>query len=699
MDEDRLKATKAAAKRAKAGARKAAAKKAAAAKSTGSAKASAKKSTSRSGRTTPPKVLQDRDPFEMSFDIGTIKHLGLQMYSTLPPVISELVSNAWDANATKVTITIPTETFKDDSEIVVQDNGSGMDDTDVRKAYMKVGRDRRADEGVDRTPKPFNRPIMGRKGIGKFAGFGIAVEVEVESVKNGQVSRWIMNYHALEKAAGARVIEFPPLAPTGEVTKGTRVTLRKLTRFRTRRVNIQRVRRGIARRFSVIGTKNKFQVVINTSPITVAERELQRLLDKDDAGRPYLWTYEDEEIVKDSGWKVSGWIGALDRTAEIEDGIQRGIVIMARGKLVQEPFVFDATVGQQFALSYLVGEITAEFVDEEEDTIGTTRNSLVWDTEANQALQDWGAAQVNKIAREWAEKRRKDNESALSKNPLYKRFKAEAANTDNKRAIKVADKLIREVVGRNVVESTDEQEQVVQLCLDFLEFDAFWDLAEEITDAGVDDPGKLVTLFRDWEIVEAKEMSRVTAGRIATISKLQKLIDENALEVPTLHNFLKEFPWVLDPRWTLIADEKRYSDLLKEKFPEGNDVPESDRRIDFLCVKENQQLIVVEIKRPQSRASRKELDQIRDYVAFMRDHVATTTDPEFKTGEVLGYLLCGDIVITGQVREQMRMLESANIYVRRYGDLLGMVERTHKDFLDEYERLRALKAAQAKGKA
>ena len=39
-----------------------------------------------------------REAYKMLFDIGTIKHLGLQMYSTLPPVIGELVSNAWDAD-------------------------------------------------------------------------------------------------------------------------------------------------------------------------------------------------------------------------------------------------------------------------------------------------------------------------------------------------------------------------------------------------------------------------------------------------------------------------------------------------------------------------------------------------------------------------------------------------------------------------
>jgi len=101
----------------------------------------------------------------------------------------------------------------------------------------------------------------------------------------------------------------------------------------------------------------------------------------------------------------------------------------------------------------------------------------------------------------------------------------------------VADKLIKDVISRNIVEDVEAQEEVVQLCIDFLEFDAFWELAEELTDASVDDASKLLRLFREWEIVEAKEMARVTKGRITTIEKLQELIAGNALEVPTLHNF------------------------------------------------------------------------------------------------------------------------------------------------------------------
>lgn len=632
-----------------------------------------------------------QEDFKMQFDIATIKHLGLQMYSTLPPVIGELVSNAWDADATYVKITIPSTPINELSEIGVEDNGSGMSDRDIREAYLVVGRDRRKDIGDIPTPL-YRRRVMGRKGIGKFSAFGVAGEIEVESVKDGEVSRFQMNYSAFEHHAKEREIVLPAMNPTNSLTQGTKVTLRHFSKYQNRILPIKAIRRGLARRFSVIGEQNNFEIYVNGEPILPEERDLKRLLEKDSDGNPYLWSYVDEEILPGTGWTVSGWIGALNRTNQLEDGIQRGVVVMARGKLVQEPFLFDAVVGQQFALSYLVGELNAEFVDEAEDTIGTTRNTLVWDTEANMAFKQWGQKEINKITREWSAKRVRDSEVALNNNPLYIKFTDEAKQIDNKRAQKVADKLIKEVLTKNPVADDRSQEPMVQMFIDYLEFDAFWDLAQEMTETKLEDTEKLVHLFREWEVIEAKEMMRVTEGRITTIQKLQNLIDTNALEVPTLHNFLKDFPWVLDPRWTLIADEQTYSKLLKEKFPDEA-LPEEERRIDFLCVREGTDLIVVEIKRPSVRASIKELDQIRDYVSFMRDYVQRLTDPDLRHKEVTGYLLCGDLVDTGQVREVRKMLENNKIYVRRYSDLLRMVKLSHHEFLERYESLKA-KASQ-----
>ena len=631
--------------------------------------------------------------FCMDFDIYTIKHLGLQMYSTLPPVIGELVANAWDANAKRVEITIPEGPIDEHtSEITIVDDGIGMSDGDIRRKYLIIGRDRREDERGDATPPPLRRRVMGRKGIGKFSAFGIAKEIEIESVRDGHCSRFVMNYDEMLRSAKQRRVEFTPLPPTDQVTSGTAITLRQITKFRTRRISLTTLRRGLARRFAVVGAQHDFDVVINGKAISVDERDLQSLLDKDADGKPYLWSYEDAEIEPNTGWKVSGWIGALDRTTSDVDGVDRGISIMARGKLVQEPFLFHAVVGQQYALSYIVGELHAEFVDDLEDTVGTNRNALVWDTDANTKLMAWGKGEVNKIAREWARKRSNDNQRRLQDNDLYREFRAKANDTGNKRALDLADKLVRQVISKNPTADAEDIEPVIRSSLNFIEFDAFLEIAQDLANSDLEDVGRIFTLFQEWEIVEAKEMSRVTEGRITTIEKLQHLIARDALEVPTLHNFLKEFPWVIDPRWTLVDDEVRYSKVLRQRFPESKELSEIDRRIDFLCVRESTNLVVVEIKRPQKKVSEPELEQIERYVAFMRDHVKKTTDPDFSYQQVVGYLLCGDLVDTFMVRERRENLERSRIFVRRYGDLLGMVKRIHGEFIQRYGELRKRKS-------
>lgn len=647
--------------------------------------------------TLPPSTSGNRKDFRFVFDIGTIKHLGVMMYSTLPPVIGELVSNAWDADAAHVYVNIPSTAIDAQSSIVIEDDGEGMSDEEVRAAYLVIGRDRRELTQDALTLK--GRKVMGRKGIGKFSAFGIADEIEIETVKDGETSRFVMNYEKLREESAKREITLPALPPTGQVTKGTRIILRNLRRFKSRSVNVPNLRRGLSRRFSVIGREHGFEVVVNALPITPDERDLKRLLENDADGRPYLWEYKNQEIKEGTGLTVSGWIGALDRTSPTVDGIQRGVAIMARGKMVQEPFVFDAVVGQQFALSYLVGELNAEFVDEGEDTIGTTRSSLVWDSANNALLKEWGQVEVNRIAREWANKRGADNERALQANPLYQEFRAGAQRLGdaNKTLFKTADKLIRQTVVSNPLPSDEANKEIVKLCIDFMEFDAFNELAQQLSEEQTESPdiAKLVRLFRECEIIEAKEMMRVTTGRITTITKLQELIRTNALEVPTLHGFLKEFPWVLDPRWSLVADERRYSQLLRNEFPEEVAALPEDKRIDFLCVKESSTLVVVEIKRPHSQASVKQLEQIEEYVYFIRDYVKRTSDPDFKNKTVVGYLLCGDLVDTYKARGKAETLAKNDIFVRRYGDLLQQVENSHKEFLARYERLTKAKTNSA----
>ena len=102
------------------------------------------------------------------------KHLGLQMYSGAIPAIAELVSNAYDAMARNVWITIPLDrALTSEDKIVVRDDGHGMSADDANSLYLAVGRNRRS---AGEMTKPYNglqpRRVQGRKGIGKLAAEG-----------------------------------------------------------------------------------------------------------------------------------------------------------------------------------------------------------------------------------------------------------------------------------------------------------------------------------------------------------------------------------------------------------------------------------------------------------------------------------------------------------------------------------------------
>src|SRR3972149_4512022 len=83
------------------------------------------------------------------------KHLGLQMYAGAVPAISELISNAYDAMARNVWITIPTgRSIAGSDEVVVKDDGQGMTFDECNTHYLTVGRNRRA--GASEWTKAYN---------------------------------------------------------------------------------------------------------------------------------------------------------------------------------------------------------------------------------------------------------------------------------------------------------------------------------------------------------------------------------------------------------------------------------------------------------------------------------------------------------------------------------------------------------------
>lgn len=112
-----------------------------------------------------------RKPLSMTFDPRTIEHLGIRMYSTLPPVIAELVSNAYDAEANNVIIKLYESNASDNStgnkKIEILDDGHGMTYDEVNDHFLVIGRNRRegtGDSSIQRS-KNGKRLVIGKGSV------------------------------------------------------------------------------------------------------------------------------------------------------------------------------------------------------------------------------------------------------------------------------------------------------------------------------------------------------------------------------------------------------------------------------------------------------------------------------------------------------------------------------------------------------
>ncbi|WP_187429639.1 hypothetical protein ROLI_024450 [Roseobacter fucihabitans] len=136
-------------------------------------------------------TAEDRGKYLMTISRMTVDKLGVKLYDKVSAVIAELVANGYDADAEEVTIEAPmgsmlaslSKGVVADSgfTITVSDTGHGMNPDVVNPFYLKVGGERRRDPARgDRTPI-HGRRVMGRKGVGKLAPFGICETLEVIS--------------------------------------------------------------------------------------------------------------------------------------------------------------------------------------------------------------------------------------------------------------------------------------------------------------------------------------------------------------------------------------------------------------------------------------------------------------------------------------------------------------------------------------
>ena len=624
-------------------------------------------------------VTSDRE-YIMRVSGGLVKHLGLQMYSGAVPAIGELISNAWDAMARNVWITIPLDQpLEQNDQIIVKDDGHGMTFQECNDAYLVIGRDRRKAEG-DYGRKYNNlkpRKLQSRKGIGKLAGFGIADRIEIRSVSQGEISNFALDYDKIVRdqdfvSKGGYKPE--RLEDDGQKTvdaPGTAVTLLNLKI--TRSIPRDQFIKSMARRFTIMSAD--FKVFVNGTQITKEEHPFQFRYPKA-AG-----SWQTEEL--SNGQSIRWWAGFTQKP--IADEGARGFVAYVRGKLAQTPWFFDLSGGAwgQHGLQYLTGEIVADFLDQTEgqDLIATDRGTVRWEDPLAAPLKEWGIKKTKELLEQWASGRRREK----IQSPRVKRY-LELSEKLPERERRIFKAFVDRVTSIPQVDVDQEGRDILDELVEFgynaITNRTFLDIIRQLNAADPEALKKLADALTEWDIIEAVTTAHLVKGRVEIIRNFKAMIDAGVPEKPDMQEYLKQHPWLINPQWTMFSHEKSLDKLIEEKFKlSKTKSKEGKKRLDFFCLGDKYKFAhVVELKRPNETIGKKEFDQLRDYVLFLREKLQdSSTDEEFRQSEVKGLLVCSKIR-KGDEQHRKVHQEGGVMDIRTWDNLLTISEQLHGKF-------------------
>ena len=346
-----------------------------------------------------------REELKMTFDPNTIEHLGVRMYSTLPPVLTELIANAHDADAEHVLLTLKDTAGK---EIVIEDDGSGMSFDDINSKFLRIGRPRRQEENTQVTAK--GRKIIGKKGLGKLSFFGIAHEIEIATKKDGKENLFIMSWEDIKKTKG----EYKPKivkkdAGCSAKEHGTRITLRKVQREGD--FSPEDLANSLSKMFII---DSGFEIALRRNsekPIIVTNDRRYAGLEKE-----VEWKIPADSKFKDKYDKANQIVGHLMAAKKPipPKTNMRGVILFSRKKMVNLPEYFSDSTSSHF-FSYLTGWLEVDFIDDlDEDVIATNRQSLNWGHEEMQKLRVHLRDLINWLERDWRGKREEKRRKELS---------------------------------------------------------------------------------------------------------------------------------------------------------------------------------------------------------------------------------------------------------------------------------------------
>ena len=599
--------------------------------------------------------MSDEQKYTMKISLNVLNHLGINLYSNIPAVISEVIANAWDADATRVDINFDPE----EKSITVSDNGCGMNLTDINYRYLYVGYQRRESSGQD-TPK--NRKPMGRKGIGKLSLFSIANKIHIQSIKDGEKNALLMNAeHIRNEIDNDQPEEINPYHPTEvkfdeEILKyetGTAIKITDLKKTFTE-TTVNGLKKRIARRFSIFG--HEFNVFLNDEKIQYSDRDYFhkarflfqygdenfslhcKKLDKDERGTPIVFKRlaifdEDGNPNKDGEYEIKGWIGIAHRSNDLDEKSEGGddnlnnIAIVVRGKMAQEDILHQFRMGALIT-KYVYGEIQADFLDEDEDEdIATSsRQKINEDSSRYKALKTFLGKELRAIRTETDRlKEKKGVEKATNYHPKIKEW-YEKLNPNLQAKATTLFGTIEKI-------DIDESHKATLYVNGILAFEKM-KIQDSLDELEQIDPGHLqglLKIFKEADDIEAAHYYEIVNERISVI-KILREITRNDEKERVIQEYIFNHLWLLDPAWERATSESALEETIQIDVIENlmkKDSPQVKKgRIDIQYRKASGAHVIIELKRASKRMKKTELEeQINKYIDGTRSKLSSMAKP------------------------------------------------------------------------
>ncbi|GGD54726.1 hypothetical protein GCM10011514_18620 [Emticicia aquatilis] len=559
-------------------------------------------------------------------------------------------------------------------EISYSDDGAGMTFQELNEKYLVIGRNRRTEPDAQISSK--GREVIGKKGLGKLSVFGICDIIEVISIKNDLKNHFKMDINEIKNSRtnlySPEIILFNQ--PTASTEKGTTILLKKIRRKSN--FDLENISLSLSKKF-LIFDKMTVSLTLNNANETVVTNELKF----NDLKEQFRWKFPNIDFGEGYPYWKSVRGSIITTETPVKDTEMSGIYLTSRGKIVNTASFYGLRDNDQFH-SYVTGYLEVDFIDNfDEDVISTDRHSLNWENDKTKELQQYIQSVIKKIGSDWRKKRSELKRSSIKEErsldievwqntlPTYER--------------ELSDKIINPIL-ENANIDIEKSSEIIGNVIDKFENKTFKEYASKIADISKpEDIPALLKLMDDWKAIEAKQYRDLAYARIEVIKQFEEYINTNTKEVPTLHNFLKKFSWLLDPRILEFRDEVTYTKLLKETYPDDK-LDIKDRRIDFLCSNAlGEILYVIEIKRSNFKVDKDALEQAYEYGVFLKDKYASETGFSKVVCFVVGGEKSEEAIFRSKEKSYM---STGEVFVKTYRELLEQSKEYHREFIETYDK-------------